>query len=434
MHVYLNYIDPATGDASVGAFEIENLNFAPQVDLTGNSMPINEYNCDVIFPDGVPGEITACVLYDEMNQPWAEWPLRHVQRISDKCLRVTASSWLHRLEYVELAEEMFTAKTATAAILQAFGGDEIFELTQSIAAKTLTGFVPAQNGRERLTWLLFVLGAFPVDVYRSNVLIRAVDTTEALVPLNRTFARPSVDTAPWVTGLKITTYTFRQAASEDEWQQDDGSYMFPLPWLATEQTFTLANTAAPAGTPENVVEIDGLYLINPSNVSALANRLAAYWFNPVEAQLACINNRQYRPGDLITAHTDPENLITGYIQQETFAFGKQARSAMKLIGVEQVVGAKLTINYMYQGGRIKQAKYYLPVGYTYSISNPVIDRTYRRVRYIYYPQDAAVTGTIVAGENVATQDYDLALKYEDERLTIYSVDAIENQDGTGVIS
>lgn len=424
--------DPVTGVYSTKSYEIENLSFAPQVDLTGNSMPINEYTCDVIFPDGVPDDIMWCDLYDDSDRLWVGWRIRHTQRITDKCLRVTCTSWLHETEYIQLDAEMWTDKSAAWAIYECF--NQVVTVSASIAAKTLTGYVPAQSGRERLTWLLFVLGAYPVDVYCSAIEIRAVDATSALIPFDRTFARPTVDTADWVTGLKITTYTFRQAASEDEWKQNDSSYMFPMPWIATEQTFTLTNPDAPTNATENVVEIDGIYIINPGNVSALANRLAKYWFNPAEAQLDCINNRQYRPGDLVIAYTDTENMIAGFIRQASFAFGKQARSTLRLVAAQRITGARLTINYTCLGGRIKQAHYYLPVGYTYSISNPVIDRTYRRVRYVYYPQAEAVTGTIVAGENVATQAYDLALKYEDEYLTVYSVDAIENQNGTGVIS
>jgi hypothetical protein len=100
--------------------------------------------------------------------------------------------------------------------------------------------------------------------------------------------------------------------------------------------------------------------------------------------------------------------------------------------------AKLTVNYTYQGGRIGQREYRLPVGMTYILSNPYIDRTYEGRRYVYRPQDAEITGTMAAGDNTATQPYDVALEYRDEKLYVYSVDSATKRESggkyTGVIA
>ncbi len=439
MYIHIEWIasyDPVTGDIEMagGDYPIKGLNFSAQTDLTGNSMPVNTYTVDVITTDQIPELVDTCQLYDDRNRIWARWPLSHAQRISGGCTRVTASSWLKDLEYRELAGRMFTGVLSETAIAECFGGTSGYTLAQALTGIPVYGYAPAQNARERLTWLLFVLGGYVSDVFRNDILIGKVDTSNTLIPYRATFMRPTVDTTDWVTGLKITTYTFRQAASEAEWQADDSSYIFPLPWIATEQVIEITNPDAPDWAPANVVEIDGIYLINGNNVSDIANRLAGYWFNPTQAQLDCINNRAYKPGDLVTAFVGEEQLITGYIQQASFAFGLQARSTLKLIGVESVTGARLTVNYTYMGGRIGQAVYYLPVGMDYSISNPYIDRTHEGRRYVYRPQDDAVTGTIVSGENVATQPYDLVLEYADEYLTVYAVDAIERQNNEGVIA
>lgn len=432
---WIESIDPDTGEVVMGGgqYPVKNLSFAPQVDMTGNSMPVNEYTCDVITTDEIP---VACIghrLRDEMDQSWAEWPLSKVVRVSASCWRVTASSWLKALEYTELEPRMYQAVTAADAIAECFGDSNVYTLSPNIQFKTVTGFAPAQNARERLTWLLFVLGAFPVDVFRGDVYIRAVDDTETLVPPGRTFMRPSLDTGDTVTAIRLTSYTFREG-TEEEWQSDDNSFQFPTPWIATPQVFELTNPDADEDAPENPVVFDSLYLINPDNVSEIAQRLAKYWFNPVEASVACVNNRQFRPGDLALAYTDIDRMISGYVQQATFAFGKQARSTLKLIGVTKITPAKLTVRYTYQNGIIGKAVYYLPVGYTYSIENPYIDKTVKGVRRVYRPQESAVTGTMAEGDNTATAAYDIALEYKDEKLYVYSVDTITKQDETGVIT
>lgn len=439
---WLGYIDPISGEevpaGNLNLATVKPPSFAPQVDLTGNSLPINEYTADVITTEDIPWLGADCRLYDDRNMLWCAWPVRKAVRISGKCVRITASSWIYYLDERQLAETVYENTSASTAIGECFGdrtGD--YQIGNAIAAKTVSGYAPAQSARERLTWLCFVLGAYVQDVNRSNAAIISVDSTAALIPLDRTFMRPSMDRAKPVTKIKITTYDFREA-TQAEWEEDDSSYMFPLPWVATTLEIELTNPLAGADDVENVVTFDSLYLINSGNVSEIATRLATYWFNNTEATLDCVNNHQYKPGDLVTAYLDVDRLITGYIQQATFAFGKQARSRLKLIGAEAIDGAKLTVNYTHQGGIIGKAVYYLPVGMSYSISTLYIDRSHEGRRYIYRPQAEAVTGTIQAGDNTATMEYDVALEYRDEKLYVYSVDSIVKQESsgtyTGVIS
>lgn len=418
--------------------DVKNLSFAPQTDLTGDSLPINEFSVDVITTDEFhTGEVVE--LYDDMDQLWAHWFVYKAIRLSPEAVRVTARSWLDELDHRKMDAEVFTATSAADAIDDCFGGTaSYYQISVALQFATLTGFVPEQTARERLQWILLAIGAYVRDVYVSKAYILPVDETETLIPLNRTFMRPSLDLSEVVTAVKVTSYTFSQAASEAEWQANDSSYMFPLPWIATEQSVTLVNPNAPDDAPENVKELDGVYLVNSGNVSAITSRLAKYWFNRQAVSLGCINNRQYRPGDKVVGYTAEDALVVGYIQQASFGFGKQARSTLKLIGVDNVTGAKLTVNYTHNNGRIGQAVYYFPVGYTYTIANPYVDRTFEGRRFVYAPDDATITGTMTAGDNTATQTYSVALEYYDKKLSVYSADSVTLQSGsgtsTGVIS
>lgn len=446
MYIELTYLteNPDTGEIDIESdnYQIKDLSFAPQVDLTGNSLPVNEYTCDVILPEPIPGALSSATLYDDMDQRWCSFPITGANQITNKCLRLTCSSWLKRLDDRQLPEVVYVGESAANAIDACFGTAYANDYTidTAIASKTVSGYAPAQTGRERLTWLCFVLGAYVDDIYRDDALITNVDDIATLIPIDKTYGgsqRPTVDNGEWVTGLKVTTYTFRQGTQE-EWEDDDNSYMFPTPWIATPQTIELANPNAPEDARANVVELDSIYLINPNNVSDITARLARYWFNPLTMQASVINNRSYKPGDLVQVYTAQDSIALGYIQQAAFAFGKQAMSKLSLIGAEAVEDAKLTINYTYQSGIIGKQTYYLPVGMTFAVSNPYIDRSYEGRRYIYRPQSATVTGTMVDGGLTVTQPCDVVLEYREERLYVYSVDSIVKQGSsgtyTGVIS
>ena len=431
------YENPDTGEIEYdsGDFQIKGLTFAPQVDLTGNSLPVNEYTCQVILPEPLPGELASASLYDDMDQLWCSFPLTKVINVTAKCLALTASSWIKRLEDRQLDETVYVNETAENAIEECFGAAYAndYTIATAIASKTVSGYAPAQTGRERLTWLCFVLGAYVDDIYRGDALITEVDDTATLIPIDKTYGgsqRPTLDNGQWVTGLKITTYAFRQGTQE-EWEADDSSYMFPLPWIATTQEFTISNPAAPLDARPNVVELDNLYLINSGNVSGIAARLAQYWFNPVTAQISVINNRSYKPGDLVTGYTAPDSLITGYVQQGAFAFGKQAMSKLSLIGVESIDGARLVINYKYNNRILSSIRYYLPVGAAFAISNPYLDRMEDGHRIIYRPTTENAEGTMVDGGLTVNVNYGIALDLFEGILHIISVDEVTEQSSGG---
>lgn len=439
MYIEMTYLheNPDTGEIDIESadYQITNLSFSPQVDLTGNSLPVNEYTCDVILPAPIPGTLSSATLYDDMDQRWCSFPITGANQITNKCLRLTCSSWLKRLDDRQLAEIVYVNESAANAIDACFGAAYAndYTIATAIASKTVSGYAPAQTGRERLTWLCFVLGAYVEDIYREDALITEVDDTATLIPIDKTYGgsqRPTVDNGEWVTGLKITTYTFRQGTQE-EWEDDDNSYMFPTPWIATPQTIEMSNPNAPEDARANVVEMDSIYLINPNNVSDITARLAKYWFNQLTVQASVINNRSYKPGDLVQVYTAQDSIALGYIQQAAFSFGKQAMSKLSLIGAEAVEGARLTINYKYNGNLLSRIRYYLPVGVAFSISNPYLDRTENEHRTIYRPMTANAEGTMVDGGLTVNVNYEIALDLFEGILHIISVDEVTEQSSGG---
>ena len=69
----------------------------------------------------------------------------------------------------------------------------------------------------------------------------------------------------------------------------------------------------------------------------------------------------------------------------------------------------------------------LPVGFEYSITNPYIDQEMSNHRYVYIPQNEAAEGTVASGGTEDEELYDIALDmdYEDNVLSMYSVDELE---------
>jgi len=418
--------------------DLKNPSFAPEVDLYALSIPVNQFSVDIVTTDSFSVH-NAVELYDDMDGLWASFRIKSADQIQPGVVRLVADTWIADLEHATMDAEMYEAEPAgdliDACIEAGFpNATHMYEIDSSFSSATVTGYCPEQTARERLTWVLFAIGGMVKQSFADVVQIVPIDDTATLIPYDKTFYRPAISNGEWVTEVKVTAFSFTEASSQAEWEADDSSYRFPLPWVCEEQDFSLTNSDVPDGVPENVVEIGELYLINSGNVNAILNRMAAYYFNRAEVSLDCINNRQFLPGDKVTASMDEESLITGYITQASFQFGLQARSTLKLIGVEDITGAMLTINYVYSGGRIKQAKYFLPVGYAFSIENPFIDRTYQERRFIYAPQTENATGTMTAGGMTVTVEYDIALESYGGNLIVYSVDGVETGSGVGVIS
>ena len=403
---------------------IRNLSFAPETDVTALSVPINQFVVEISADASLIDYGMSAELYDDLDNLWASYVVVNAEDIGAGMVRVTAQSVISKLEYRDMAAVMYSAEPIAdvlALIFEDIPGT--YSLDNSYSSATITGYCPEQTARDRLTWVCFALGAYVKTYMTDKIDILPVPDTDVLVPLNQTFYRPSISEGEYVTAIKVTAFTFTQNAQA--WENDDNSYRFPLPWTATEQSMTLANSSAPQDAPENVIEVDELYLVNSSNVSAILTRLAQYYFKRTKVQLDCINNAQFEPGQLAVVYTSKDDLMGGYIRSAAFRFGKQARSTLELIASTARTGANLTINYLYNNGRIGQNTYKLPVGYTYSIQNPYFDREYDGHRFIYRPVNDNATGTIASGDNTDNEDYAIALEGYDAILRIVSVDSIE---------
>lgn len=412
---------------------IDRLSFAPSADLVGASVPINEFEADIHTEDDIAVGAYA-ELYDDRQRLWAAYWVSYAEHIAAGVLRLRARSDIALLDRVTMDAVYYNERPVTRVLDQIMGEavSVPYTLDERLAGETITGFCPKQTARQRLLWVCFAIGGYVKACFNARVEILAMDDTAKVIPLQDTYWKPSLTYGDWVTGIRATAYSFE--AGEPERGDEYVESVTGVKYIVTKSTVTLSNPEAPAAAPENIVDVDGVYLVNPQNVSAVLSRLSQWYFGRTEMDLACVDNGDFLPGNRVTAYADGEAMVTGYVTRATFAFGLQAKAALKLTAVETLPCARLVIDCVFGEIRVGRMSFTFPVGYAYAVENPWLDVALGGVRYILRPGSATAEGVIQAGENVNTQGYAEALALEDGVLTITSVDAIEEQEETGVIS
>jgi hypothetical protein len=145
------------------------------------------------------------------------------------------------------------------------------------------------------------------------------------------------------------------------------------------------------------------------------------------ADVDVINNAEYMPGQRVITHGVGNQLVMGYIESASFAFGVQARSALHMTPIEIREAVTLTIQYTWNeiGTKLKVLKleYLLPKDYEYTIENPYIELDWQKHRYVLRPRDESTTVTLSANSTIEMPCYAALDEYKNT-LTVTSVDEI----------
>lgn len=398
--------------------EIRNLSFAPQVDITGDSMPVDEFNVDIKTTDKIAvGQFAN--LYDDLDQIWAKFWIVFADEVDSGFVTIKAQSPIMLLDRYTLPAIYYDGAAFFGALLLLIVNvDGIvvpYVPSSDLYNTTVTGYAPEQTARERLQWLLMAAGGKIEQSFDERILITPLDQeTVTDIPIEKTYWKPDPQYSDYVTSIIVTSYSFeeRTPTSDEEYVEvGDDTY------VVSQTTFELENQDAPASAPPNPIVVDGMYLINEDNVADIASRLALMYFARTEVNADVINNREYKPSQKVTIQLDEERSATGYIETTDFSFGVQAKSNIKLVGCEVRELTLLRISYIYDHVVVAVKRYNFPVGYAYRVQNPFIDKSSGKHRYIYRPVNEYATGTIVAGVNTNDQDMETALHwYGDEKL------------------
>jgi hypothetical protein len=413
---------------SVTYDKIKNLSFAPETDLSGCSLPVNEFVVDLFTDDAIALEQYAS-LYDDRGALWAKYWIMDVHRIDRQTVRVTARSITALLDQKVMAADLYAAGTtfgaAVAAVFSGVSSDYTVDTT--LASVTVSGWGEKQTARERLQWLCFTAGAYVKSYFGGEIAILPIDSPRVLIPLADTYWKPRQEQKAVVTAVQVTAFTFTQGTP----QTTDEYVTNGMEWyIVTRQDFTLTNPDAPSTAPENVVRVEDCMLVTPDNVATVMARLAVWYFNRREIRLEAIDNGDYYPGQKIYCYTDEESVEQGYVAEAVFSFGLQAKASLRVTVVEDRQAGNLTVNYQYNGATVGRAVYLLPVGYSYSISNPFVDWTANNNRYVFRPQNAAAEGTMVAGGVTDNQPYSVALHFNAGVLHVVSVSDLSVSGGS----
>jgi len=413
---------------------LKALSFPPSADLVGQSVPIDAFSVDIITKDDVSiGQMAE--LWDDLDRLWARYWIVSADRLNSETLQVKAESLLTLLDRQKLNAVMYDAEPVADALVDCFAntgaalGVYEYELDSRFFTATITGFCPEQTARARLLWIVFAIGGYVLSSFHEKIRILPIDSAETLIPMDKTYWRPQVTNSDYVTAVKAKYYTFSEGAPQttDKWVQDaDGTT-----YIVTESEMSLSNPAVPLEAPENIISIDGVYLLNSENVSDVLSHLSTLYFKRMSVEMDVIDNAEFLPGDRVLAYTGQDSMIAGYIESADFAFGHQAKARLKLIGAESVEAANLTVVYLRGGDQLDRAEYLFPLGYVYTLPNPYFDQVWDAHRYVFRPTTEAVSGTMAASGNAETVQYTeaLDLTLSTRELEIISVDELSVEDG-----
>ena len=416
--------------------KLKNLSFMPQVDIVGDSIPINEFSVQIKTTDEIKVGQWA-YLYDDLNDLWAKYWIMFSDRVDASFIQIKAQSIVALLDRVYMDAAIYpsgvSAGTIIAACFTAAGVSSNYTVESSVSSASVTGYFPEQTARERLQWVCFATGAYVKQHSGQNVEIKKLDQSSlTYIPTSQTFWKPQIDYRDYVTKISITTYSF-EAGTPDAGDQyvtvGDTNYIY------TTQKITLTNGNAPETALPSEINIDGCYIMTDDNADDVASRLAMLYFARTEVSADIINNNEYYPPKRVGVHVDEGLGAVGYIESADFKFGLQARSTLKVVASETVPLAELVINYVFNGATVATRTYNFPVGYEYSILNPYVDVSSGEHRYVYRPLTEYCEGTMTSGVNTKTVQCELALHWysEYQLLRIISVSDVEFDSGDATV-
>lgn len=410
--------------------QIRNLSFSPETDITGSSLPVNQFFVEIKTTDVIGVGINA-YLYDDDDVLWAKYWITESVVVDEGWYKVTAESIILLLDRFTLPAVVYSGESVTnvlntifATISAVYPSETVYTLDSALASATVTGYCPEQTARDRLLWVIFSIGGYLKTYFNEYAEIVKLDTTLTAIPENVTFWKPEISYGDYVTAVKVRAYTYVQGTPQatDTWVTDGTNY-----YIQTYQDFTLTNPDIPITVTDNVVFIDKVTLVNQSNAATILGVLSQYYFKRIEVKAEVIDDGEYLPGDKCQI-SNGDRLLTGFIVKADFKFGNAKKASLQLVQSDVLASAKLILQYMWGNVLLKKLSYLFPVGYAYSVSNPYIDKVVNNHRYIFRPQAESASGTMVSGGVTDTEQYDVALDWYDVELYVVSVDELSESN------
>jgi hypothetical protein len=412
--------------------QIKSLSFSPEVDIIGNELVVNEFRVEIITDDDVTiGKYAG--LFDDSNKLWAVYRITEAQRLSPHSITIKAQSDILILDRKKLPAQMCEGESAKTLINQCFTS---FGLTcvidSSVSDLQINGYLPEQSARQRLQWLCFVIGAYVQSFFTAKCTIKKIDNTVTNIPMSKTFYRPKISYKDYVTAVTATSYNYTEGTpgSTDKWVKVGNKT-----YIQTSQTASLSNSDVPANTPNNIIDLSNITIVNDSNISSILQRLAAEYFNREQLTADIINTYgEIQPADKVSVFDGIEDVITGYVKSTRFTFGKAAKSAIVLTQTVTEKAVRVVLSYRYLNIEIAKETFMFPKNTAFELENSYIDTTEQGLRRVYLPLTEKTTGN-TGNKEITTKNVNcnIALEFKDNILDILSVDSANKNDSEVVI-
>lgn len=430
LFIYPNWDVYDIGSAiQLSSSEIRKLTLVGEVDVTCQSIPMGSMTIEVLTTEDL--KTGKYLIYECEGTAGAAvclWRIKSIEPIDDKYTRITAEPCIARFDEIEMEEGMVSGSTNMGQIDGVITPYNAFHDNLNFNAY---GYLPGQNGRDRLTWLLFVSGQYlscyggykeysGTNEARSGEYcfqLRTFHSSADLIPYERTFANASFSRRDHVSEIVMTTYDFVRSA---DMLLDTDDYRFPTPWIAmntevssnsiingsaNEITIGEADANAVSQPEYRKILIDNIYIVTANNAIDIMRRLVEYYMNTLEMTVDVLNAFDYCAGDRVIVYAARDRLVQGIIERATYEVGNYVRSTLKLVCVVDVPGAWLTMNYTVDGVTIGHDRRYLPVGMSYSIKNPTLTRESNGTILRYIPSNQSTRGTMGAQDATVNVTY-----------------------------
>ena len=394
---------------------LKALAFAPEVDLTGQTLPINEFTADVETGEDIQTGQFARLL-DGRDNLWARYWVTKAERKTLKLTSIRAQSplvWLDRtrmpakyLSGASLGGEIDYCFDGVADVVGPVGGYCVID--SAIANRPVYGWLPEQSARERLQTLLMSACAYirtwndpEMRVLDAPDMWNAGGDFGTLIPEARTFWRPGYtqkDPPSHVT-LKYYSVAPGEPGPGQSGVKDDYGNVYAV----TEGE----SGATISGALGSEVTVSGNMLIDCAASQSVFPQLMSVYKADGRVEADIVNNAEIWPGDRVTFQMDEEGkrMCTGYVNAVSFAFGVQARSRLRLDAATLSNAARVTFNWQCGGRTVYTETVSYPAGYGYSRN--LVDQKVIRGRHLltYRPQNPTAEGD--AGAQATTRTVDI---------------------------
>lgn len=402
-------------------YRIRNLTFAPQVDINGNELAINDFKAEIITDDDIKiGKYAT--LYDDDYTLWASYRVTDAQRLSPSVMTIKCQSDILVLDRKYLPAMMCVNESAKDIIESCFSTFDLgCTIDESLPDVSINGYLPKQTARQRLQWVCFVMGAYVQSFFCADCNIKKIDTTTTQMPDSKVFYRPKLTYKDYVTAVTATAYSYTQGTpgTTDEYVKIGNTT-----YIQTSQTASLTNSNVPSGTPDNIIDLSGITIVNENNISSILSRLAAEHFNREQLSADILDGGEVIPADKISIFDGVEDVITGYVKSAQFTFGKASKASIVLTQTTTEKAVKVVLTYKWSGVKIETQTFRFPKNTDFVLENEYVDKTEAAMRRVYLPLTQTTTGN-TGNRDVTnkTVNCDVALEYEDNILQVLSVDS-----------